>query len=70
MKNHKDYIVVTDPPFNAVGDGKTDDTKAIQSAIDSLANGGSVSIPRKEADDVEGAASTTPDNSPGSNESE
>lgn len=37
---------VTDPPFNAVGDGTTDDTTAIQNAIDTAAgNGGLVLFP-------------------------
>ena len=31
------FIDITGPPFNAVGDGKTDDYAAIQAAVNSLA---------------------------------
>lgn len=42
------FYVVTDPTYGAVGDGVTDDTAAIQSAIDAAHNsgGGIVYIPR------------------------
>lgn len=35
-------INVTDSPYNATGDGSTDDTAAVQAAIDDAATGGSV----------------------------
>lgn len=40
--------VVNVKSFGAVGDGKTDDTAAIQSALDSLKNGGTLFIPSGE----------------------
>lgn len=40
-----DYIVVTASPFNAAGDGTTNDTAAIQAAIDAASEGGVVYIP-------------------------
>jgi hypothetical protein len=43
---HPEAINVHDPPFNAVGDGVTDDSSAIQEALDSLAGvGGEVLVP-------------------------
>ncbi|MEX2140779.1 MAG: hypothetical protein WD894_16065 [Pirellulales bacterium] len=38
------FIDVTEPPFNARGDGKTDDAPAFQKAVDSL-EGGHVQFP-------------------------
>jgi len=41
-----DFVSVTDPPFNAVGDGVTDDTAAISSAItDCLSSGSALYFP-------------------------
>ncbi|KHD34367.1 hypothetical protein NL50_17425 [Clostridium acetobutylicum] len=39
-------ISVNIKTFGAVGDGSTDDTQAIQNALDSLTNGGNVLVPR------------------------
>ncbi len=38
-------VNVQSAPFNAIGDGTTDDTAAIQAAIDATANGGVVYLP-------------------------
>lgn len=39
-------IVVTDPEFGAVGDGVTDDTAALQSAIDAAVKGTMIHVPQ------------------------
>lgn len=42
----KQVVSVTDPPYNATGDGSTNDTAAITAAIDAVcSNGGEVLIP-------------------------
>ena len=47
MTGFTNVVCVTDPPYGAKGDGITDDTMAIRSAIDSLAEtGGVVYFPR------------------------
>jgi len=46
MNTPPQYIDVTAPPFNAAGDGKTDDAPAFQRAVDSLSRGGMVKMPR------------------------
>ena len=33
------FIDITKPPFNAVGDGVTDDSKAVQDAVNACTNG-------------------------------
>jgi polygalacturonase len=66
MNKDKDFIVVTDPPFNAVGGGMTDDAKAFQDAVNSLPGGGTIMFPREEGR----AAITTPLGSRPSNGSE
>jgi len=48
MNTPPQYIDVTAPPFNAAGDGKTDDAPAFQRAVDSLSRGGMVKMPRDE----------------------
>jgi polygalacturonase len=45
MNTPPHYIDVTAPPFNAAGDGKTDDALAFQRAVDSLAGDGIVILP-------------------------
>ena len=46
--NRTNFSRVTDPPFNAAGDGLTDDTPAIQAALDGMASrgGGTVYLPQ------------------------
>jgi hypothetical protein len=44
-KECENMINIQDAPFKAVGDGKTDDTRAIQKAIDVAGTGGRVYIP-------------------------
>jgi polygalacturonase len=46
MNTPAQYTDVTAPPFNAAGDGKTDDAPAFQRAVDSLSRGGMVKMPR------------------------
>ncbi len=42
---YKRRLDITEPPYNAVGDGKTINTKAIQSALNDCKNGETVYIP-------------------------
>jgi hypothetical protein len=46
--NTTNFVRVTDPPFNAAGDGLADDTVAIQAALDSMGSkgGGTVYLPQ------------------------
>ncbi len=45
--NRTNFVRVTDPPFNAAGDGLVDDTSAIQGALDAMgrSGGGTVYLP-------------------------
>ena len=46
----RQFVSVTDQPYGATGDGSTDDTVAIQAAIDAVADGGTVWFPSPAVD--------------------
>ena len=46
------FIDITQPPFNAVGDGVTDDSKACQDAVNAATNGAVWLTPNESAHDA------------------